>query len=287
MSASPRPLVLTRRLVVATVLVLALPAFNTVAGALAPEPDLWDVWEAHDPGSTARIDHSAWTAYLGEIVTPDAQGVNRVDYGGAAMAKRADLDAYIATLAAIPISLYNRAEQEAYWINLYNALTIQVVLDHYPVQSIQDIDISPGLFSSGPWGKELVEIEGRGVSLNDVEHRILRPIWRDPRVHYVVNCASIGCPNLLPVAATADQMDALKNAAARDYINDPRGVSIVDGEVVLSKIYEWFTEDFGNSSAGVVAHLQLYAEPALAADLQAIKVYDFAYDWGLNDLPGS
>ena len=89
------------------------------------------------------------------------------------------------------------------------------------------------------------------------------------------------------MAVTAAQMDDLKNTAARDYINNPRGVRIDDGEVILSRIYEWFTEDFGNTSAGVVAHLQLYAEPALSADLKAIKVYDFEYDWGLNDQPGS
>ena len=206
MTISTAPIEITRRTAIVAGLFLSLPAFNTVAGALAPKPELWAVWEAHDPNATAVIDHSAWTAYLAIIVTPDAQGVNRVDYGGAAMANRAELDAYIADLVALPISQYNRGEQEAYWVNLYNALTLQVVLDHYPVKSIQDIDISPGFFASGPWDKELVEIEGRGVTLNDIKHRILRPIWQDPRVHYVVNCASIGCPNLLPVAVTAPRV---------------------------------------------------------------------------------
>ena len=80
---------------------------------------------------------------------------------------------------------------------------MKVVLDHYPVDGIRDIDISPGLFAGGPWDKKLVEIEGDDVSLNDIEHRILRPIWRDPCIHYAVNCASIGCSNLRPTAFTA------------------------------------------------------------------------------------
>ena len=133
------------------------------------------------------------------------------------------LNSYVAGLTAIPISRYNRSEQRAYWINLYNALTVKLVLEHYPIGSIRDIDISPGLFADGPWKRKLVEVENEVLSLNDIEHRILRPIWRDPLIHYAVNCASVGCPNLLTMAFTAANTDDLLNAAALDYINSPRG----------------------------------------------------------------
>ena len=106
-------------------------------------------------------------------------------------------------------SLTSRDEQLAYWINLYNALTVKVILDHYPVKSILDIDISPGWFSIGPWGKKLVAVEGVEISLDDIEHRILRPIWRDPRIHYALNCAAVGCPNLLREAFTGATAEVL------------------------------------------------------------------------------
>jgi hypothetical protein len=159
-----------------------------------------------------------------------------------------------------------------------------VVLDHYPVDSIKDIDISPGFFSSGPWDKKLVTIEGQGLSLNDIEHRILRPVWQDPRIHYGVNCASMGCPNLQRKAFTAQNTDGLLDKAAREYVNHPRGVSMEDGDLVVSSIYDWFQEDFGGSEAGVIEHLMQYAEPGLKQKLQGFDdIDDDRYDWSLND----
>ncbi len=169
---------------------------------------------------------------------------------------------------------------------LYNALTVKVVLDHYPVDGIRDIDFSPGLFADGPWDKKLVEIEGEDVSLNDIEHRILRPIWRDPRIHYAVNCASIGCPNLQPTAFTAANTDALLAAAAQAYVNHPRGARVEGGKLIVSSIYVWFQEDFGGNDAGVISHLRRYADPGLRSRLSRIeRIGDHFYDWSLNGAP--
>jgi len=173
----------------------------------------------------------------------------------------------------------------AFWINLYNALTVQVVLDHFPVESIRDIKISPGLFSFGPWGKLLVSVEDEEISLNDIEHRILRPVWRDPRIHYAVNCASIGCPSLDVRAYTADTIDARLDQAARAYVNDPRGVTIKNGRVSVSKIYDWFIDDFGGKEKTVLRHLTQYSTPDLAAKLKEIgKLSDEHYDWSINNV---
>src|SRR5260370_17798050 len=109
---------------------------------------------------------------------------------------------YIEQMDGIRVGAFRRAEQLAYWVNLYNSLTVDLVLDRYPVSSIRDIAISPGLFSSGPWDKALIRVEGEPMTLNDIEHRILRPIWQDARLHYVLNCASLGCPSLPPIALT-------------------------------------------------------------------------------------
>jgi hypothetical protein len=169
-------------------------------------------------------------------------------------------------------------------VNLYNALTVQVILDHYPVDSIRDVDISPGWFADGPWGKELIAVEGTALSLDDIEHRILRPIWQDPRIHYAVNCASIGCPDLQPEPFTADGLDAQLDAAARAYVNDPRGAEVTGDGLVVSKIYTWFQEDFGGTDIGVIRHLRQHADAELKAQLDGVDaIADSRYDWSLND----
>jgi hypothetical protein len=249
----------------------------------APKPDLWPRWSSHDPASAARIDHADWSRLISVYARPSTDGVKRFGYGSVTKADRAALDAYINWLQATPISRFNRREQFAYWVNFYNALTVKVVLDHYPVATIRDIDITPGFFADGPWGAKLATVEGQKIALDDIEHRILRPIWKDPRIHYVVNCASIGCPDIPSVAVTADNADKLMEAGAVAYVNHWRGVTVTGDRVVVSSIYAWFDEDFGGTEAGVLDHLRRYARPDLAAKLEGRDSYnDDAYDWKLN-----
>ena len=271
------------RSTIAAAAFLLTTGFTGLEKSLAPDADLWDRWTQHDPNATQTIDHSQWSAFLAKYVFPDQTGVNRVPYIDVTESDRAALQSYLGTLQRVPISTFNRDEQEAYWINLYNAATVEVILDNYPVKGIRDIDISPGFFADGPWDKDLVTVEGEDLSLNDIEHRILRPIWKDPRVHYAVNCASIGCPNLVPVAFDGSTLDSMKSEAARAYVNHPRGVSIAGETATVSKIYLWFSEDFGETPDAIKAHLMLYADPALAAALRGVTEFDYAYDWALND----
>ncbi len=272
-----------RRAVILSLAALPLAGFS-VEKLFAPSADLWERWTAQDPASRETIDHGAWDRFLASHLRPGDDGVARLPYGVIPAKDRESVRAYVGRLAAVPISRFSRDEQLAYWINLYNALTVQVVLDGYPVESIRDIDISPGLFADGPWDKDLVEIEGEDLSLNDIEHRILRPIWRDPRIHYAVSCASIGCPNLPASAFTGGNASALLDQAARDYVNHPRGSRVAGGKLRVSSIYVWFEEDFGGGETGVIEHLKLYAKPDLAARLAGVsEIEGHGYDWDLND----
>jgi Protein of unknown function, DUF547 len=280
----PQACALRREIIMRQILVLALVLLLPEVAGAAPAAKLWPYWERHGPASSAPIDHAAWTGFLERYVRIGDDGINRVAYGEVTPEDRAALDAYIDRLARLPIRSYARPEQMAYWINLYNALTVQVVLEHYPVESIRDIDISPGLFSDGPWGRDLAMIEGQEVSLDDIEHRILRPIWQDPRIHYSVNCASIGCPDLQPEPFRADALDRQLTAAAEDYVNDPRGVLVDDSDLVVSSIYNWFGADFGGSERDLIEHLKRYARPELRARLERVRsIDDDRYDWRLND----
>ncbi len=286
-SATDRRLAgLTRRALLtagAGAVFVATTGIGSFEALFAPSAKLWPRWQTQDRTSTATIDHSAWNKLLSAYVKPGRDGVARFDYRRVSASDRQALDAYLADLSATRIGTFNRAEQFAYWVNLYNALTVKVILDHFPVDSIRDIDISSGVLSDGPWGAELISVEGQRLTLNDIEHRILRPIWRDPRIHYAVNCASIGCPDLQRQAFTGANHQRLMDSAARTYINHPRGVTVDANGVTVSSIYAWFEEDFGNSDRTVLEHLRRYANRDLAAKLEGKTTIDgYRYDWALN-----
>jgi hypothetical protein len=272
---------ITRRAALAgSLAVLAAPA-------LATRAELWPRWQRHAAGSTATVDHAAWDAFLARHVHTGEDGVHHVSYAAAKGADEAALAEYVRMLEATEVDALDRTEQFCFWGNLYNARTVLLILEHWPVRSITTIRISPGLFSFGPWGRKLMRVQGEALSLDDIEHRIMRPIWRDPRVHYVVNCASIGCPNLKTTAWRPATLEVDLERGARHFVNHPRGVTVRDdGRIVVSSIYRWFRDDFGDSDAGVIAHLLRYAEPRLAAALRARNRIDGDdYDWSINAWP--
>ncbi|MEX0807549.1 MAG: DUF547 domain-containing protein [Dongiaceae bacterium] len=264
--------------------VAALAPIQRAAQA-APDANLWERWLPADAANPARIDHDPWNALLQRYRIIGTDGVARFAYRAVTFEDRDRLHRYIASLAALPIRQYRREAQFAYWVNLYNAVTVNLILDHYPVESILDIDISPGFFSDGPWEYPLVEVEGADVTLDDIQHRILRPIWRTPLIHYAVNRAANGSPNVASVAYTAENSSLLLVEGAAIYINDPRGARIDrDGDFVVSEIYDDYEDDFGGSEESVLAHLAQYGAERLRAILVGRdEIDDYRFDWRLND----
>lgn len=233
---------------------------------------------ARDDASEVVVDHQAWSDFLNTYVVANDDGVNRVRYAGVSKADRASLDAYIGRLEAVDTATLPALEQLAFWINLYNAATVRLVLDNPDVASITEI--------KKPWGSPVTTVKGRTLTLGDIEHGIVRAVFREPRAHYALNCASIGCPNLMTHSFRGETLGADLDAAARGYINHPRGVAVDGGRVFLSKIYGWYREDFAPDEAGVLDHIRRYASPDLTAALKgAKKVADYRYDWSLNAAP--
>ncbi len=221
---------------------------------------------------------------LQRYVQTSTDGINRFDYDGVSTADRQALNQYLAFLQQLDVDNLTRSEQKAFWINLYNAVTIQVVLDHYPVKSIRKIKLG-GWFAGGPWDAELITIDGEQLTLNDIEHRILRPIWQDPLIHYGVNCASLGCPNLLTEAYAAERVNQQLASNARAFINSERGVSRSKRGLTLSSIYRWFSEDFGDDDQALLKHLEQYADSDLAQVLSTSpRIAGYDYDWALNQV---
>jgi len=274
---------MTRRLTACT---MALMSAILLAAPLRAG-EIEDAFRPAVADAGGRVDHSAWNALLTAYVVAGPDGVNHVLYERFKSAGHQRLKTYIASLEAVDVRQLGRAEQFAFWANLYNAKTIDIVLAHYPVGSIKDINLGGGLVATlkgGPWAAKVVNVNGHALSLDDIEHVILRGLFKDPRVHYAVNCASVGCPNLQRSAFTGARLEAELDAAARQYVNSARGARFESGGLVVSSIYKWFQVDFGGDEAGVIRHLARYADEPLRRRLErATAVTSYVYDWRLND----
>ena len=265
--------------------IAAFLVFLTLETHAAPKSDLWERWTAHQPEGTLAPDYQVWSDFLRRYLdTSNPDGIHRVDYDGVTSEDEEGLKQYLLRLQKISVSRLSRIQQLPYWINLYNAITVHLILEHYPLDSI--VDIRYEFFDFGPWDEKLLQIEDEEVSLNDIEHRILRPIWKDPRLHYALNCASLGCPNLQPESFHPGNVESLLNSGARDYINHPRGLRFEnDDDLVLSKIYDWYADDFGDHEKELLQHLMRYAIRSTKTRLESFDGdIDYEYDWDLNGL---
>ena len=227
---------------------------------------------------------TSWPVVMQNYLSgPDVDGLIRIDYKALAASEsdRAVLKGYIKHLESQNPDTMTDAEAVSYWANLYNAVTVDVIVDNYPVKSIKEI--KSGILSPGPWKLKLVTVNGKELSLDDIEHGIMRKHFPSPHVHYMVNCASIGCPNIKPGEWKAATLDEDRETAARAFINSPRGVTINGNKLTLSSIYSWFDEDFGGNKKSVLKHIREFAGEDLATAIDngaTIRGYD--YDWSLN-----
>jgi hypothetical protein len=271
------------RLALAAVLLVLTGAPQLFASG---EAELWERWTVSDEASSILVDHSPWQVFLDRYRYDGPDGVALVRYGEVSEADFALLDGYVESLEAVEVDDLNSREQFAYWVNLYNAATVRLILSEYPLSGIRRIP-GAGLTSIGPWDLKLLTVAGEELSLDDIEHRILRPRWQDPRVHFVVNCASIGCPDLPARALSAANAEEVMERAARRYLSHPRGVRLDGRRLVLSSIFDWFARDFGSGEEEILEFIDRYRD--IDADLEEIgRQRDnvpirYEYDWSLND----
>jgi len=186
---------------------------------------------------------------------------------------------YIDQLAKQDPATWSHDDALAYWLNLYNAVTVRLILDHYPLDSIKDIG---GLLKKSPWKRHLVTVAGRELTLNDIENDIVRPTFHDPRVHFALNCASMGCPPLASEAFVAARLGVQLDANAQLAMNAERWVRVDGDNVYLTKIFDWYGQDFGPDQSGVLRFIERYRDTPLPASPQ---IHFVSYDWTLNRVP--
>jgi hypothetical protein len=202
-----------------------------------------------------------------------------VDYQGFKN-EEATLDKYLKILENTNVRGLSRDEQFAFYVNSYNAWTIKLILGAYPgIKSIKDL----GNIFKSPWEKEIVRVDGKVISLDDVEHKILRKKFKDPRIHFAVNCASKSCPPLISEPYSGNNLSQQLDHSTRTFVNDPRSNYLKGNKLYVSKIFKWFPEDFDDDIVGFVLK---YAEGDFKKELEArkdkIKIKYLHYDWSLN-----
>ncbi len=232
------------------------------------------LWVAGVGVHAAQLDHSSFASLLSRHVK---DGV--VDYKGF-KDNEAILDQYLESLAAVDPEQLPADDQFAFYVNAYNAWTIKLILSRYPdIRSIKDIG---SLFSS-PWKKTIVRIDGDLLTLDQIEHDILRKHFKDPRVHFAVNCASKSCPPLQGEPFAGSHLNDQLNRAAKDFINAPRFNRLEGDTLWASKIFDWFPEDF---QGDVIGYFIKFADAPLRDRLEKnkarIRVKYLDYDWSLN-----
>jgi len=228
----------------------------------------------------ATFDHShdAFTQVLQKVVHPQGRA-SRVDFRQ--LTQDPDrLSTYLATLSSVSQQQFNdftKPRQLAFLINAYNGYQLKLVIDNYPIGSIKDV----GNFFRSPWDIEFFQLFGDDASLNLIEHGMIREQFNEPRIHFAVNCASISCPPLQRVAFQAVQLDEQLEAATVNFLND-KSVNRVDpnsNRLLVSKIFDWYGEDFDDVTAFILSKMQ-----GVESSNQAFKLDYLDYDWGLNQL---
>ncbi len=220
------------------------------------------------------VSHEIWDTLLQKHI--DAEGW--VDYPGFIQDSQL-LNQYLDLLKSAHPNDQNwsRDEQLAYWINAYNAFTVQLIIRHYPVESIKDI--KRGIpFVNTVWDIKFISIEGHSYDLNNIEHGIIRKYFDEPRIHFAVNCASVSCPRLSNRAYTAENLEGQLSSAALTFLADPLRNEVSISQV--SAIFNWFRGDFTKQTKSLVDFINQYAPEQVPSDTK-LKFLD--YNWQLND----
>lgn len=208
----------------------------------------------------------------------------RVDYA-ALKAHPQELNRYLNEVAAVRRSHFDhwtQKQQIAFLINAYNAYTLKLIIDHYPIKSIKDI----GHFWRGPWDQPVVHLFGKTITLDTIEQDMLRKDYREPRIHFALVCASIGCPPLRSEAYVAARLDKQLNDQAKRFLanRSKNRVDAADHTVYLSPIFKWYGEDFKKKSGSVLAFLKPYWPKKERIELESgrFEVRYTDYNWSLN-----
>lgn len=235
---------------------------------------VWSLCLAVVAPAAAEPDNTPYAKLLAKYVKN-----GEVDYKGFKSEEK-ELDRYLEILEKSDTGKLDRNEKFAFYINAYNAWTIKLILTGYPgVKSIKDL----GSILKSPWKKKICRLDGKVITLDDIEHKILRPVFKDPRVHFAVNCASKSCPPLFASPYRGADLEKQLDDASRGFVNDSANNRLDGKTLYASRIFDWFAGDFDKDIVGFfLKYAQGDLKKTLEENRNKIKVKYLDYDWSLN-----
>ncbi len=237
------------------------------------------------PGSTAAPDYTVW----GDLLAKHYDPLKGMNYKALKARDKATLDRLRQQMAQVDVAALPRPDQLAYWINLYNVSVVGIVVDNYPVESIRDLSTDP-IVRLNVFKKPSVAVKGGKLSLNDIENDKVRAGFKDPRIHFAINCAAASCPPIRKEPYVGARIDQQLDDQTRWFLNGPKGVRLEQkGRTLVvhtTKVMDWFADDFETWGGGRVAFLKKHLAPETRRRLEAARDVELAFDdysWKLND----
>jgi len=256
---------------------LLLMSFASAKAVAAPQAEAIPFWNDFEANSGLKLDHSNWQELLDTYVrVNDPSGVHRFDYDSVTPEDQRKLRDYLNYLQKLDPRQLTKARQKAYWLNLYNATIVLIVVVSKPQKTIRSVD------RDRLWIAQRFNITLQSLSFNNIEHGVLRPLFNDARIHFALNRATLGSGNISPLAYTAENVEQQLEDAARAFLAHPRALSFAKDDLVLSRMFKWYESDFGENLQELKNYLKRYVSPEVARKLDLTTDVRYQYDWSLN-----
>lgn len=250
----------------------------------APKAELIKFWDDSEPLSSMLANHDAWQEILTAYVDDQhPSGINRFDYSAVTASDARKLKEHLVAVQKLEPRQLNSNEAKAYWINMFNAILVDKIVDAYQSGSSRAVKriLNGGLRSSG-WGDDVAEILMQSISLNDIEHGILRPIWKDSRIHFALSAGTVGGANIQKTAFSGDNVEELLEKARVEFFQHPRSVRIKGNRVILNTVFEWYASDFASNKKALLAYIRENVSEEKRRMMQGRSKIRYDYSWDLN-----
>jgi len=250
----------------------------------APKSKLIEFWDDHESSSRMEVNHNEWQAILSKYVQDQhPSGISRFNYEAVTAEDVLKLKEYIAYLELLDPRQLNLAEAQAFWINLYNALMLDKILDSYQEGSNRAVNrLLRGSLRSSRWSKNIAKVTLQNLSLDDIQHGILRPMWNDPRIHFVITTGALSGANILKTAFNGENNEELLEQSKRDFFSHDKAVRVDDNRIVLNSLFNWYRDDFATDKDSLLRYIRKNVSEDTRKSLEDLSSIRYEYLWELN-----
>jgi len=250
----------------------------------APKSKLIEFWNDHEANSRIDVNHDDWQSILSEYVEDQhPSGISRFNYEAVTAADALKLKAYIDYLELLEPRQLNLAEAQAYWINLYNALLLDKVVDTYQEGSTRAVNrLLKGRLRSTNWGRNITKVALQNLSLDDIEHGILRPMWNDPRIHFVITSGALSGANIIKTAFNGDNNEELLEQSKLDFFSHQKSAYVDGKRIVLNSMFNWYRDDFATDKDSLLRYIRTNVSEEVRKSMEGLSRIRYEYVWALN-----